>query len=134
MTPVVDYLIPRPDVESSKIGAIGVSMGGWLVAQTAAFEHRITAALAVYGVYDVHEAYRNAMPSPMCAALDSGDRDLDKMGMWSFNVDSAAQWMDLTKKMKLKGLEDKIQCSIWGMGGRGRDRSILPRTAGKSTI
>ncbi|KAK7417631.1 hypothetical protein QQX98_004452 [Neonectria punicea] len=81
---------------------------------------------------DVHEAYTNAMPPSIRAALDSGDRDLGKMviealasddlaaafrrdteqGLWSFNVDSASEWMDLTKEVTLKGLEDNIQFPI----------------------
>ncbi|KAH7137845.1 Alpha/Beta hydrolase protein [Dactylonectria macrodidyma] len=134
VTPVVDYLVTRPDVDASKIGAIGVSMGGWLVARAAAFEHRIAAAIAVDGVYDLYESYSKAMPPPMLAALESGEPGkVDSMvrealasdgipiairwgieqGLWSYNVDSATKWMEMTKAMTLKGIEHQIQCPIW---------------------
>lgn len=145
VTPVIDYLTTRPDVDASKIGAIGVSMGGWLVARTAAFEHRIAAAIAVDGVYDLHEAYSKAMPLPMLAALEAADGDqVDKtvkealagdgipvslrwgieQGLWSFNVDSATEWMNLVKPMTLKGVEDQIQCPIWA-GEAQNDQFLL---------
>ncbi|KAH7017126.1 Alpha/Beta hydrolase protein [Ilyonectria destructans] len=145
VTPVVDYLITRPDVDASKIGAIGASMGGWLVARAAAFEHRIAAAIAVDGVYDVHEAYSKAMSPPMLAALEAADGDqVDKMvreqlagdgvpvsvrwgieqGLWSFNVNSATEWMNLVKPMTLKGIEDQIQCPVW-VGEAQNDQFFL---------
>ncbi|KAH6884593.1 Alpha/Beta hydrolase protein [Thelonectria olida] len=133
VTPVVDYLSTRSDVDSSKIALIGISMAGYLAVRAAAFEHRLACVMAIDGVYSVYEAYRNAMTGPMRDVLDSGDREkLDEMvrqtlkadipivlrwgieqGLWSFNTDSASVWMDGTRKMTLDGLTDKIQCPVW---------------------
>lgn len=46
ITPVVDYLRSRPDVDASRIALIGSSLGGELVIRAAAFEHRLAAVVA----------------------------------------------------------------------------------------
>lgn len=43
LTPVIDWLTQRPDVEQNKLVLIGRSMGGYLAPRAAAFEHRIAA-------------------------------------------------------------------------------------------
>jgi pimeloyl-ACP methyl ester carboxylesterase len=45
VTPVVDYAVSRPDVDSKKITLWGVSMGGYLAARAAAYEHRLKALI-----------------------------------------------------------------------------------------
>ena len=40
VTPVVDYLLTRPDVDSARIALYGGSFGGYLAPRAAAFEHR----------------------------------------------------------------------------------------------
>jgi dienelactone hydrolase len=44
---VVDYLETRPDVDSERIGLMGVSVGGYNAMRGAAFEPRIRAAIAL---------------------------------------------------------------------------------------
>ena len=51
VTPVVDYLMKKEDVDKEKIVLIGYSMGGYLAARAAAFEHRIAACIANSGIY-----------------------------------------------------------------------------------
>jgi dienelactone hydrolase len=46
ITPVVDYLRSRPDVDPSRIALTGWSLGGQLVIRAAAFEHRLAAVVA----------------------------------------------------------------------------------------
>lgn len=42
VSPVVDYAVSRKDVDPGKITLWGVSMGGYLAARAAAYDHRIT--------------------------------------------------------------------------------------------
>jgi hypothetical protein len=51
--PVIDYLETRPDVDTTRIGLIGISMGGVLAPRAAAFEPRLAAVAAWDGVYDM---------------------------------------------------------------------------------
>ncbi|MEV7616834.1 alpha/beta fold hydrolase [Streptomyces sp. NPDC089799] len=49
VTPVVDWLVRRPDVDPGRIALTGLSMGGNLAPRAAAFEHRIAAVVAEPG-------------------------------------------------------------------------------------
>ena len=46
ITPIVDYLRSRPDVDPGRIALNGSSLGGELVVRAAAFEHRLAAVIA----------------------------------------------------------------------------------------
>ena len=46
VTPIVDYLRARPDVDPRRIALNGSSLGGELVVRAAAFEHRLAAVVA----------------------------------------------------------------------------------------
>jgi pimeloyl-ACP methyl ester carboxylesterase len=52
ITPVVDYLVGRPDVDPGRIALVGWSQGGALAARAAAFEHRLAALVLDPGVSD----------------------------------------------------------------------------------
>ncbi len=43
VTPVIDWLFTRPEVDPSKVVLVGRSFGGYIAARAAAFEHRIAA-------------------------------------------------------------------------------------------
>jgi len=45
VTPAVDYVLTRPDVDRDNLALMGMSMGGYLAARAAAFEHRFRAAV-----------------------------------------------------------------------------------------
>jgi hypothetical protein len=53
ITPVVDYLRSRPDVDPSRIVLNESSLGGELVIRGAAFEHRLAAVVADPGILSV---------------------------------------------------------------------------------
>jgi dipeptidyl aminopeptidase/acylaminoacyl peptidase len=53
VAPVIDWLIAnRPDVDTGRIGIWGISLGGYYVPRTVAFEQRIVAAIANCGPYN----------------------------------------------------------------------------------
>ncbi|WP_405680010.1 acetylxylan esterase [Streptomyces sp. NBC_00868] len=49
VTPLVDWLVARPDVDTDRIALTGLSMGGNLAPRAAAFESRIAAVVAMPG-------------------------------------------------------------------------------------
>ena len=53
VTPVLDWVMARPEVDESRVGLLGLSMGGLLAPRAAAFEHRLAACVAVDGIYEL---------------------------------------------------------------------------------
>jgi len=53
VTPVLDWVIARPEVDPTRVGLLGLSMGGLLAPRAAAFEHRLAACVANDGVYEL---------------------------------------------------------------------------------
>jgi dipeptidyl aminopeptidase/acylaminoacyl peptidase len=49
---IVDYLETRDDLDPTRIGLLGISLGGYYAPRGAAYEHRIKACAAWGGVYD----------------------------------------------------------------------------------
>jgi hypothetical protein len=75
ITPVVDFLLTRPDVDPAQIVLYGISQGGYWVPRALAFEHRIAAAIADPGVYDVFEPWWKAVPPELQQLLDARDKE-----------------------------------------------------------
>ena len=62
LTPVVDFLLARPDVDPDQIVLIGVSQGGFWVPRALAYEHRFAVAVANPGVVNVGASWAARMP------------------------------------------------------------------------
>lgn len=74
MTPVVDALVARPEVDELRLALLGVSQAGYWIPRSLAFEHRFRAAVADPGVVDVSEAM-TAHIGHLRTALDAGHRE-----------------------------------------------------------
>jgi hypothetical protein len=74
ITPVVDFLLARPDVDPARIALYGISQAGYWVPRALAFEHRIAAAIADPGVYNAFAPWWNALPAELRELLDAGDK------------------------------------------------------------
>src|SRR5690606_17944007 len=55
LTPIVDLLLTREDVDPDRLALYGVSQGGFWVPRTVAYEHRFAAAIADPGVKNVSD-------------------------------------------------------------------------------
>jgi hypothetical protein len=75
LTPVVDAMVARPDVQADRIAVIGVSQAGYWVPRALAFEHRFAAAVADPGVVDVSTSWTEHLPKSMRKELEDGDRE-----------------------------------------------------------
>jgi hypothetical protein len=75
LTPVIDALVQRPDVDASALTGYGVSQGGYWIERALAFEHRLVAAAADPGVVDVSASWTNNLPASLMDMLRSGQRD-----------------------------------------------------------
>ncbi|WP_433282508.1 alpha/beta hydrolase family protein [Pseudonocardia xinjiangensis] len=116
VTPVVDYALTLPEVDASRIVLIGTSLGGYLAARAAAFEHRLAACVLHDGIYDVHEAFDTLSLSTVDSSRD-GLANVSTMtrwavlnGLWTFGVDTAEELVEGTRSYTMKGIAHQITC------------------------
>jgi hypothetical protein len=87
LTPVVDSLVARDDVDSSKLLAYGISQAGYWLPRALAFEKRFVAAVADPGVVDVSTSWLGNLPPVMIELLTSGNADYFNGGMQQAHAD-----------------------------------------------
>lgn len=73
LTPVVDHVLARGDVDPRRVAAHGVSQAGYWVPRALAFEHRLAAAVADPGVTRVADSWIAHLPESMVGILDGPD-------------------------------------------------------------
>ncbi|HEX3946467.1 MAG TPA: alpha/beta fold hydrolase, partial [Acidimicrobiales bacterium] len=78
VTPIVDWLRGRPDVDSKRIALTGWSMGGELVARAAAFEPRLAAVVSDPGFISVWDAW----PDTIRSVFDTTATKTQVNGTW----------------------------------------------------
>jgi hypothetical protein len=74
LTPVLDAMLARADVDPDRVAVIGISQGGYWVPRALAFEHRFAAAVADGGVVDVATGWIDRLPAVMQQQLHDGER------------------------------------------------------------
>jgi pimeloyl-ACP methyl ester carboxylesterase len=129
ITPVVDLALSRKEVAPDGIVLFGYSLGGYLVARAAAYEHRVAAIVLDDGLYDFNAAFRMALPSFLIAWIEAGKDSLATPllnligrlktgprwamhnGRWTFGAASAAEFIRLTRQYNLKDCAHLIQAS-----------------------
>jgi hypothetical protein len=72
LTPVLDAMLARPDVDPGRVAVIGVSQAGYWVPRALAFEHRPAAAVADPGVTDISASWTRPLPQVMRSQLQEG--------------------------------------------------------------
>lgn len=75
VTPVIDYLLTRGDVDTGRIALQGVSQAGYWAPRAAAFEDRICALVADPGVMRVGDSWTAHLPKVMLDLLDAGEKE-----------------------------------------------------------
>ena len=63
LTPVLDAMLARADVDPDRVAVVGVGQGGYWVARALAFEHRFAAAVVDPGIVDVATAWIDRLPN-----------------------------------------------------------------------
>lgn len=80
LTPVIDFLVARPDVDASALTGYAISQGGYWITRAVAFE-RLVAAVADPGVVDVSAGWTVHLPPALLNLLDTGQKDAFNQAM-----------------------------------------------------
>jgi 2,6-dihydroxypseudooxynicotine hydrolase len=114
----IDYLEGRPDVDASRVGLMGVSMGGYYAPRAAAFEPRVQAAIAVAGGYNI-VGHFDRLPRL------TRDAFIARTGSTS-----EPEALAKLESFNLAGVMEKVRCPLLVIMGR-LDRLIPPADAEK---
>ena len=114
-----DHLTARSDVDPDRIAVVGLSLGGYRAARTAAFDHRFAGAVAWGAVWDFQKTWANFrdnprgnVPTPTAHALAvMGAATLDEV--W----EKLARW-------NLEGVAEKIACPFLIL--HGENDALIP--------
>ena len=126
ITPVVDYALTRGEIAADKIVLFGYSLGGYLVARAAAFEHRVAALILDDGIHDFHAAFASSLPPFLGSWIEEGRDDVAvpvltmltavstqlrwglRNGMWVFGAGSFADLIRKSGDYTLDGVAHQI--------------------------
>jgi pimeloyl-ACP methyl ester carboxylesterase len=126
ISPVVDYALTRSEIAAGEVVLFGYSLGGYLVARAAAFEHRVAALILDDGIHDFHAAFAGGLPSFIGSWIEEGRDDVAlpvlemlmaistqlrwglRNGMWVFGADSFADLIRVARDYTLDGIADQI--------------------------
>jgi hypothetical protein len=133
VTPVVDFLRARRDVDRDRIAIWGWSFGGELVPRALAFEHRLVAGVVDPGVID----YIASWPAAVIATAYDGDKAQVDAGWDSFLANSSAELaVTLRKRLEIFGTTswyDAVrlmqQYTVKGLVGRIRTPMLVTANA-----
>jgi alpha-beta hydrolase superfamily lysophospholipase len=135
ITPVVDYAQSRPEIQPDSIVGFGYSLGGYLLARAAAFDHRLAALILDDGVHDLASGFAENLPPflmdwvreghdeyaiPVLTALTAVSPQLGwalRNGMWVFGAQHYADLLRTAGKYTLDGVADQIQAPTLIMEG-----------------
>ena len=153
VTPAVDWLLARPDVDPDRIALMGMSFGGLLAPRAAATEHRVAALIAYDGLYSFADAvHRMVGPEIMkliCDGLDTSDTKANALieeimssrtntfgpafswGMWVFGEDSLAAALRAFAPYTLEGYAPLVTCPTLVLDGEN-DPGTRPALRGAS--
>ena len=127
VTPVVDYLLTRPDVDSARIALYGGSFGGYLAPRAAAFEHRVAACIADAALFDPAALSNKMFPPEIGSALakndvavlepffnklqeDTTQRFILGRGMWVHGATTPWEYFKMFQAYSLADVAKNIQC------------------------
>jgi hypothetical protein len=91
LTPVIDFLAGRSDVDASALTGYGISQGGYWITRAAAFERRLVAAVADPGVVDVSAGWTAHLPPALLDMLNSGQKDAFNAAMAEAQASASPQ-------------------------------------------
>jgi pimeloyl-ACP methyl ester carboxylesterase len=130
VTPVIDFIRQNYEEQCdlNRLALMGISMGGYLAARAAAFEHRIAACILNDGVYDGYDAVASSFPKSLLTAIENGDSKAVNVvlgimmesdpnirfniehGMWTAGVNTPYELIQGSKNYTIKDIAQNIKC------------------------
>ncbi len=103
---VMDWIEGRADLDGSRIGLSGASMGGYYVPRVCAFDKRVTAAIANGGAFNVLNNF------------DQRPNSLKEAYRLRTHSESIEEAREKTRAFDLEGVAGKVTCPIMIIGAK----------------
>ncbi|MGO8985391.1 MAG: alpha/beta hydrolase family protein [Candidatus Korobacteraceae bacterium] len=130
---VCDWVLARADVDPKRLALVGWSLGGYFAPRAAAFEKRIKACIASTTLPNWQNVVLGAIGLPAdqpCPSDLESKIDLSTVGSRFITQGdiryrhgagggTIAAFIDGLSKYNLRGLEDKLTCPYFNIGGQG---------------
>ena len=133
VTPVVDAVLARPDVDAERVALMGWSLGGYLALRAASGEPRLAACIADPGLYGIREGmlarlrqlgvpddviadYPDIPAATLAPMVEAMEHDrlmhwtIAQRGFWVHGVDSFAGYVRATADFSLAGRLEHVRC------------------------
>jgi 2,6-dihydroxypseudooxynicotine hydrolase len=106
----IDALQRRTDIDAGRLGALGVSLGGYYVARAAAFEKRIRAMISLSGPHTINEVIDEMPPMTKLAfqvRTHSPDLETAKRKLTSMDLTGVTEYVTCPSFI-ITGANDRI--------------------------
>jgi hypothetical protein len=147
ITPVVDYLLARPETDPTRIVLNGLSLGGYLAPRAATAEHRLAACISDCGPYDLSDAIARRLPGFLARQLPDGNHALLRLlgrlvrtlmsrptagwamrrNLMAHGLNDPLEYFRIAPQYSLKGIEDRISCPTFVCSAEDDDLSTDAR-------
>lgn len=134
VTPVVDYVCTRPDVDKNNIILMGISMGGGFAVRAAAYEPRIKTCIVNPGYTNEYGIIKDMLTPKFINLYEQDPEEFNKEfldltkydvglrwgiyhGMWVFGGKTPSDFLNKLKEYDYKNVTDKIKCQMLIMDG-----------------
>ncbi|KUI67724.1 hypothetical protein VM1G_03579 [Cytospora mali] len=138
VTPVIDHLETRDDVDTSKLVLHGQSFGVILTVRAAAVDPRFAAVTLVDGLYNLQEIILEEFPTKLVEYFEAGNETafnaytraiynsglapsdfkwVVDQGLWSFDTDSYYDWLAQLGNYTIEGYAQNLTVPVFVAGG-----------------
>lgn len=116
---IVDWLVKQPYIDESKIGAFGISLGGYYCPRAVAFEPRFCCA-AIWGA---NHDWRAVQQARLKREGENPVPHYWKHVEWVFGAKDSKDFFEIAENMHLNGVLDRIKVPVLVTHGE-KDRQI----------
>jgi len=119
----VDWLATRPDADASRVGVLGISLGGYYAPRAAAFDQRFRCCVAWGASWDYGKLTRERVHN-----LRPTERSVSHWPehfRWVFGTRTAEDALDVSARMTLAGVIDRVRCPFLIVHGENDRQTAL---------
>lgn len=127
VTPQVDWLLTRPEVDAARIVTLGRSWGGYLAPRAATTEHRLAAVIADAPQFAAGAGAKYLLPAQYQDQFETGDADILNAALYAAMAASPDLTFTLNRGMLTHGFATPLDylrgCAPYSLEGIAADIS-----------